>query len=244
MKISINKNSHIPIYFQIQKQIRKAIEKVKIKPGEQLPTERELSSNLGVSRVTIRKAMRGLIMEGLCEKKSGKGIFVADKKLIMNIQNLEGTTQFIKRFGFDIKTSVIDKKIIKSEENLSSKLELVEGSDVLFLKRVRYVKGEPVMLEETYLPLYLFENIEIEDLNRSLYNVLNHKYNIKPARSKGVYNIRISGEKESEILNLKLNTPLLVKKATSYTSEEIPFEYNIAKYRTDKFEFIIDLKSN
>lgn len=243
MNININKNSHIPIYFQIQKKIRNMIEDVSLKPGDQLPTERELSSELGISRVTIRKAMRGLITEGLCEKKSGKGIFVADKKILMNIQTLQGTTSFIRKYGYEINTVVLKKEIVDANENIKSRLEMINSDKVLFLQRVRYVSEEPVIMDETYLSLNKYKNIEEKDFDRSLYSILENNYNIEPFYSKGNYNIRVSGEEESEVLNLKLNTPLLVKRATTFTKEEIPIEYNITKYRTDKFEFIFEAKS-
>lgn len=242
MNINIDKNSQIPIYFQIQKQIRNMIEDISLKPGDQLPTERKLSSDLGISRVTIRKAMRGLITEGLCEKKSGKGIFVAAEKMLMNIKTLQGTTAFIRQLGYEINTKVLKKEILEVSEKIRSKLEMVNSDKVLFLQRVRYVNKEPVILDETYLPLYLYKNIEEKEFDRSLYNILDENYNIEPFYSKGKYNIRVSGEEESEILNLKLNTPLLVKKAIAYTEEETPLEHNITKYRTDKFEFIFESK--
>lgn len=242
MNINIDKNSQIPIYFQIQKQIRNMIEDISLKPGDQLPTERELSSDLGISRVTIRKAMRGLITEGLCEKKSGKGIFVAAEKMLMNIKTLQGTTAFIRQLGYEINTKVLKKEILEVNKKIRSKLEMLNSDKVLFLQRVRYVNKEPVILDETYLPLYLYNNIEEKEFDRSLYNILDENYNIEPFYSKGKYNIRVSGEEESEILNLKLNTPLLVKKAIAYTEEETPLEHNITKYRTDKFEFIFESK--
>jgi len=242
MDINISKNSHIPIYFQIQKQIRNMIEDITLKPGDQLPTERELSSDLGISRVTIRKAMRGLITEGLCEKKSGKGIFVADKKILMNIQTLQGTTSFIKQLGYEINTVVLKKEILDANEKIKSKLEMVNSDKVLFLQRVRYVNEEPVIMDETYLSLDLYEGLEEKTYDKSLYSILEENYNIEPFYSKGKYNIRVSGEEESEILNLKLNTPLLVKKAVAYTKDDIPIEYNITNYRTDKFEFVFESK--
>jgi GntR family transcriptional regulator len=240
LEIMLNKNSHIPIYFQIQKQLREKIENIVLKPGDQLPTERELSAELDVSRVTIRKAMRGLITEGLCEKKAGKGIFVADKKLLMNIHNLVGTTQFIENFGYKLITTVIEQKVIVPTPRIAAKLEMDEGSEALFLKRVRYVREEPVIMDETILPLVLYPDLIDKDFNQSLYSILGKYYQIKAFRAKGSYNIQVSREDESEILNLKLNTPLLIKNTVAYSNEQQPIEYNITKYRTDKFEFIFD----
>ena len=242
--INVNKNSHIPIFFQIQKQIKEKIEKSDLSPGTQLPTERNLSSELGVSRVTIRKAIRGLISEGYCKKEVGKGIFVAENKFITNIHDLEGTSNFIKRRGFDIETEVVEEKIIKSNDMLNSKLELSSSQELLFLKRLRWVKDEPVMLEETYLPLEIFPEIKKYDFENSLYEIIKEEYDVYPDHSKGFFNILMATEKESDLLNIQLNTPLLVKEVTTYTKEDNPFEYNKTIFRTDKFKFIVDSKCN
>jgi DNA-binding GntR family transcriptional regulator len=137
---------------------------------------------------------------------------------------------------------VLKKEILDANEKIKSKLEMVNSDKVLFLQRVRYVNEEPVIMDETYLSLDLYEGLEEKTYDKSLYSILEENYNIEPFYSKGKYNIRVSGEEESEILNLKLNTPLLVKKAVAYTKDDIPIEYNITNYRTDKFEFVFESK--
>lgn len=244
MDINVNKNSHTPIFFQIQKQIKEKIEKYDLSPGTQLPTERNLSSKLGVSRVTIRKAIRGLIAEGYCKKEVGKGIFVAENKFITNINDLEGTSSFIKKHGFDIETEVIEEKVIKSNDMLNAKLELNSKQELLYLKRLRLVNDEPLMLEETYLSLETFPKIKKYNFEKSLYKIIKQEYNVYPDHSNGFFNILMATEKESDLLNIQLNTPLLVKEVTTYTKENNPFEYNKTIFRTDKFKFIVNSKCN
>ena len=238
--ISLNKKSHIPIYFQIQKQIRNKIENSDIKAGTQLPTERELSTKLDVSRVTVRKAVRGLIAEGYCEKKVGKGIFVTNNKIPTNIHSLEGTTEFLKEKGFEIQTQVIKNKVITPNSEIKDKLKLNNKQKALFLKRLRSIKKEPVMLEKTYLPLPLMPEIQKNNFSGSLYEILRTEYNLYPDHAEGHFNILMGTEKESELLNVQLNTPLLIKEAVVYTEDKKIIEYNSTIFRTDKFEFIFN----
>jgi GntR family transcriptional regulator len=242
MDINLNKNGHIPLFFQMQEYFRKKIENNNIKPGTQLPTERELSDELDISRVTIRKAIRGLIAEGLCEKKVGKGIFVSDEKIPINVHKLEGTTNLLNKATNKIKTIENDKKIIEADKMLSNIFDLNEDNKVLYLKRIRFIDNSPVILEHTYLPMYKYPNIEKYDFSNSLYEILEKEFNITPDKSRGSFNILMAKEEEARLLNIQLNTPLLVKKATVFSKEGQAIEYNRSVYRSDKFNFLVDSK--
>jgi len=242
MEISLNKNGHIPLYFQIQEYFRKKIENNEIKPGTQLPTERELSDKLNVSRVTIRKAIRGLIAEGLCEKRVGRGIFVSDEKIPINVHKLEGTTSLLKNTANEMETIVNEKKVITAGEKIADILNLKKSDQILYLKRIRYIDDTPVILEKTHLPLKLFPELDKFDFNQSLYMILKKEYNTYPNKSRGSFNILMAKEEEARLLNLQLNTPLLVKKATIYSRQGIPIEYTDSVYRADQFNFLVDSK--
>ena len=77
MSICVTKNSPTPLYYQIQKQLKQKILDGEYAPNDRLPSERELSEELRVTRVTIRRAIRALVAEGYCVKREGEGIFVA-----------------------------------------------------------------------------------------------------------------------------------------------------------------------
>ncbi|MGM0445185.1 MAG: GntR family transcriptional regulator [Bacillota bacterium] len=242
-EISLNKNSHVPLFFQIQEYFRKKIENTDIKPGTQLPTERELSDQLDISRVTIRKAMRALIAEGLCEKKVGKGIFVSDEKIPINLHRLEGTTDLLKKAGSSMKTVQNHKEVIKTDKKFANLLNIKVNSKILYLKRIRYIDDSPVILEHTYLPLIRYPKLDKYEFNQSLYEILNEKYEVTPKNSRGCFNIIMAKEEEAKLLNLQLNTPLLVKEATVYSEEGTAIEYNKSVYRADKFNFMVDSKT-
>jgi len=238
--MDINRNSPVPVYYQIQNQFRQKIKNEELIPGEKLPSERELSNKLDISRSTIRKAIRGLINEGLCINKQGKGIFVSDDKITININHISGTSSFIQKIGMDIYTKVIEKKII-SDKKINSILDN-EKSELLYLKRVRYINDEPLMLENSYLPLSRFKGLSDENFDKSLYSLLENKYNIKPKSSQGKFDIKIVDEEESKLLNIHLNTGLLVKEVVVFDQDDIPMEFSKTSYRSDKFTFAIDSK--
>lgn len=241
MDIKVNKNSMVPIYYQIQDQIREKIENEELIPGSKLPSERELSSKLDVNRATVRKAMRGLITEGLCEKKVGKGIFIDDEKITMNLHNTSGTTSFINKLGLEIETNLISKKIIDNDKKINTILDN-ENSKLLYIKRVRYINNEPLMLEKTYLPLKRFDGIIDENFNQSLYKILEEKYNIEPNYARATINVKTAQDEESQLLNIQLNSALVEKEVTVFDQNRLPIEYNKTYYRSDKFSFTINSK--
>lgn len=240
MKIDfdINKNSHIPIFFQIQKTIREKIQDNELKPGTQLPTERELCKQLNISRVTIRKAIRGLIAEGYCTNENGKGTFVSKKKLKTNIFDLEGTSDFLTKRGLSFETKVIKDDIILPNDELKDKLGVLDNDKVLYIKRLRIIEKEPMMLEKAYLPLKKYPKLKNKKFNNSLYDILKETYNLYPDHAEGIFEILLAGEDESRLLNIKLNSLLLVKKGLVYTKENKILEYNKTYFRADKFKFV------
>jgi GntR family transcriptional regulator len=236
--MDINRNSPVPVYYQIQNQFRQKIKNEELIPREKLPSERDLSNKLDISRSTIRKAIRGLISEGLCVKKQGKGIFVSDDKITININHISGTSSFITKMGMDIYTKVIEKKVL-SDKKINNILDN-EKNELLYLKRVRYINNEPLMLENSYLPLSRYKGLSNEKFDESLYSLLENKYNVKPKVSQGKFDIKLVDEEESKLLNIHLNTGLLVKEVVVFDEENIPMEFSKTSYRSDKFTFAIN----
>ena len=244
LDIKINKNSPTPTYYQIQKQIRNKIENEEIALGEKLPSERKLSQKINVSRDTIRKAVKNLIAEGYCSKKVGKGIYVSKEKIPFNITNLRGTTSYINKLGLELKTEMIANEIQFPDKLLKSKLNINKKDNVLYLKRIRNINNQPLIMEESFLPLNLFPGLNNMDFLDSLYKILNEKYNTFPDRSKGEINFKLASEAEANFLNVKLNAALLRRKSTVYTKDDLPIEYCVLTCRSDKFNFLYSSNSN
>ncbi|MCL5070472.1 MAG: GntR family transcriptional regulator [Actinobacteria bacterium] len=111
---NIDKSNPTPFYYQIQKKITEAIESNLWKPGELLPSERELSYNFQVSRITTRKALERLMVDGYIRKIKGRGAVISKPRIQEQLFNkLIGTYQDLKEKGFDITNKIMDFKIIK-----------------------------------------------------------------------------------------------------------------------------------
>ena len=238
MEIIINSNSSEPIYHQIYKQLKTSIENKEIKPDERLPTERDLYIKLGVSRITIRKAIKDLVLEGLCYKKKGKGIFVSKEKIFLELETLMGTSNYITSLGIKIRTLVILKKIINSNIQLEEKLNLSKNSKILFLKRIRVIADDPLIMENTHLSLDRMPGLEKFEFTGSLYKILREKYNLFPNYSKGFLVHKLAEEENAKLLNIPLNYPITRKQVVVYSKDNIPIEFITTEYRSDRFKFL------
>lgn len=236
----INKNSSIPAYYQMQRIIRDQIESGMFTRGQQLPSERELSERYDVSRITARKAIRGLINEGLCTRNVGRGIFVAQHKIPMNMTYLEGTTQFFANAGVASTTRLVNIDVVVPPHTIAGHLCIAENASCLRVIRVRYVDDCPVMLERAHVSPAALPLDREAVTGQSLYAAIAAHSGLQPKYARGHFNVVLAGETAAAHLDVPLDFALLEKQTTVYGLDSAPIEYNITTYRTDKFEFIID----
>jgi len=238
LKIKIKDSISLPIYYQIYQQIKEYILNNEIKPGEKLPSERELEKTLGVSRITIRKAIRDLVSEGFCFKKRGNGIFVSPRRIKFEMEAVKGITNRIKSLGMEIITEVISKKILQGNSIFAAYLNVPIKSRILYLKRLRIINREPLIAENTYLPLDRMPKLENNDFTGSLYEIIKKEYDFYPNYAKGSIISKLVSEDNSRLLNLSLNSHVIEKKVVVYTKHNIPIEFVKGFYCSNRFEFI------
>ena len=144
-----------PLPELIAESIRKAIDGGQLQPGEQLPSEPQFASQLGVSRTTLRDAVRILVSESILERRRGVGTFVANNPLINIQEGLEtllGTTELIRKKGYRPGTSDCRWETIAAPDHLAKILELSPGTPLIHLSRTRTANDIPVIHCEEYLP--------------------------------------------------------------------------------------------
>lgn len=237
MEIIINDNSPDPVYYQIYQQLKKRIEDNVLKPGDRLPSERDLSEQLGVHRNTIRKAVQDMISEGFCTKKRGKGIFVSKGKIQVQLHAVQGLSKYLTKRGYSITTRVIQMKVVHQPEDLYEKLQVRKGTSILCLKRLRIIEDEPHVIETAFLSLDRMPGLEKKDLSCSLYKIIQDEYKLFPDHSIGVLRFILADGENARLLNIQLNSPVIEKDVTVYSAKNVPIEYVQAYHRGDRFEF-------
>ena len=123
MKFVLNKNTPIPLYYQLKQWIIEQIERGDLKPGDVIPSERELSEEFEISRMTVRQALTELVNEGKLVRERGKGTFVAEPKISQDLFRLTSFSEDMKSCGMTPGASVIDVTVNTASSVLQKHLK-------------------------------------------------------------------------------------------------------------------------
>lgn len=226
------------LYLQARDMILELINK-QIEPMEKIPSEQKLSEQLGVSRNTIREAIKSLEQEGFLYSRHGVGTFVIGSKesLKTNISTLESSTNIIISQGYQPGTKNVESKVMNQPPSyIRKKLSLTE-EEVFYIERVRTANDESVVYVEDYIPYRLgMERKYQEKYYESLLSFL-ELFDMKIAFSICSIKAVISNERIESKLNLKDQHALLLLRQTHYTNNGIPALYSDSYYLSEKFEF-------
>lgn len=236
--ITINKKLNIPLHVQIENGIRDLIKHEDYINGQLLPTEMELASQLDVSRATIRQAVTKLVNEGLLIRKQGKGTQVAEKQIAGSGIKWKSFSQEMKSLGIEIGNFELHLIRDYAPDSVNDFFVLNEKSRLLQLKRLRGSLEEPFVYFISYFnpKLNLTGN---ENFNEPLYKVINESCGSVASRSEeNIYAIN-ADETLANKLEVEPNTALLKRVRMVYDQNDVPIEYNIGFYRSDKFTYSI-----
>ena len=153
-----------PLYIQLREVIRSKIEEGEYPPGTAIPSENQLAVTYGLNRVSVRSALAALENEGLITAVQGKGMFVNGPKTERDLESLGGYRQTMNERGKDASTRVLVKAAREAGPYYARLLELAPEDQIWFIRRVDYSGGEPVALEEIYIPCQVLPGLEEIDL--------------------------------------------------------------------------------
>lgn len=227
-------------YEKIASYIKNQIMEGKYKANEKLPFEKDLCEKFDASKMTVKKALDLLVMEGLIVKRRGSGTFVKDisQNQIDDITIKNQFTGFTaSNEGHEVDTLLLDFKIIPADETIAEHLKIDEEDFVYLIKRVRFVDEEAIVIEKTYMPLALFPAIKKSDAEKSLYDYIEGKMNFKIQSSHSVVRARKSEKLDREYLKLEADEPVIEVERIGYLDNGKVFEYSFSRHRYDKFEF-------
>ncbi|GAB7388956.1 phosphonate metabolism transcriptional regulator PhnF [Bacillaceae bacterium] len=241
-KVQIDKESPIPIYYQLKNFIKEQIENGIWKPGDMIPSERELSEEFAISRMTVRQAFNELVNEGLLYRKRGMGTFVAKPKVDQKLSKLTNFTSDMLSRGMKPGAKVLALNTIPATKKIAEKLNLREGDHVVELFRLRLADEEPMALERSFLPYAKVSPILEEELeNKSLYELLRNRCNLHLVRAKQTIEISYCNPQDAALLEIAPDTPSLLIERITFTEDGQPVEYVRSYYRADRYKFSIEM---
>lgn len=225
----IDKNSPIPVYYQLKEDILGKISNEEWIPGQCISSERELCEVYGVSRMTIRQAIGELVQEGVLRRVKGKGTFVCDAPFKQ--QDMMSFTEMMKKTNRVLKTQVVEVKEIDTPDRLKNELKL---DRVYKIKRKRIVDNECIAIETVYIPKEYCGELDKEALKGSLFKILESAgYNIHNSESSIVS--LLSNDKYKKEFGVEYDIPLLKISSKTLTDREKLLFIEDSIYRSDKF---------
>lgn len=236
----LNPNNPLPLYYQLQEDIRARIESGEYAPSTALPTEAELSMAYGVSRGTVREALRGLTERGLVEKRQGVGTFVSGKKISEKLPGVYSfsTEMRLRGYGYTVRSEVLNKDYVDPPRRIGTLLQLKEDSKVLRVRRLRYVDEMPFLISISYLPPFI--SIE-DDFTGSIYQLLQTKYNLQVTSGEASIEAGVAEEEEAHLLRMRPNDTVLRICWLGQAMDGQLVEYSEGTYRGDCYRYIVQL---
>ena len=240
---AIYRNSPLPRYYQLKEILRERARSGEWKPGDLIPSERELSEKYGISRMTARQAITDLVNEGLFYREQGKGTFVSERKITQQLIRLTGFTEDIRARGQRPGTRVLSAEMRLADEATAEKLRIDAGTLIFHLQRLRLADGEPLAIELSQITFKGCEKLLEEDLElNSLYRVLETKYGIPLMEADQELEAGLAGNENAQLLKISLGSPVLFTRRVTYTERNQPIEYAKAVYCGNKYTFYTHLK--
>jgi len=242
-KASIDFENRIPYYLQLIDVIKEKIASKAWPEGSQIPGEQDLCEIYSVSRTVVRQALRELDLEGIIDRRKGKGTFIAKPKISEGlVQNLTGFYQDMTERGLKPVTQILLHEVIPASEKVAAQLEIPPGSQVIHLHRLRFINDEPIQLVTSYLPYNVCPKVaDVDFTNRSLYEYLEKECGFTLGRARRSIEAVAAKEAEARLLQIERGTALLMLTSVSYTTDGIAIEYFHALHRGDRSRFDVEL---
>ncbi|MGV0326004.1 GntR family transcriptional regulator [Corynebacterium confusum] len=225
----------LPTYQRIADELRRAIERGQLRPGDRLPAERALVVKYAVSRITVRHALQVLEQDGLVERRRGRGggTFVTTIPPLVQLNRLGGFLPQLRARGMSVTSQVLRRELILAPERVRQPLSLDPGSFAFQVVRLRSVDGTPLLLENSFFPVTVFPDLLDHDLEGSLYELLGQHYGHPPAAKTEVVLPHDPNRTERELLKVPAGHLLLRIKRTALDAEQLPVEYSEDTLRSD-----------
>lgn len=234
----LRRESADPLYVQLKETLVNEIASGRYPVNERLPSERELSDQYQVSRMTARQALLDLAREGLVYTRVGKGTFVAEPKIDQQLRTVTGFSQDMRERGNQPSSRVLEARVIPATPEVAAALRLVPGADVVLISRVRLSDGSPLALENAHLPLELVPNLlQYNFAHESLYRLLKETYHYKLSHAEQTIEAGLAEPNEADLLDLMPPAAVLRIQRLTLQQDGRPLEYVRSTYRGDRYKF-------
>lgn len=219
LRMAIKKSGErVLLYRNIIDGIMHDIDKGCLKSGDRIPSEAEFMNIYKVSRVTVRRAISELTERNILESKRGKGTYVSRAPMRKVIAESSSFTETCRKNGRKASSKVLQISIERPSRKMTQILNLKPEDKILFIKRVRYADGFPVLLEYNYFKPEYLSLVQYDLENQSLCSLLHKDFNVGPMDADITIQVSKATEEEATELNVKQGEPVLLIEELNYES--------------------------
>lgn len=249
--IKIDRASSDPLFLQLkialEKWIQQGLRDGMLSTGNRIPSERDLCENLGISGITVKRALNELQREGVIQRIQGRGSFIVQPpRLILGLERLYSLTSIALERGMRPTRCCLQTLKMPAPSNIAKKLNLEVGDQTAKIVRLRMLDETPLAVDTSYVPLAIFPHILSDDLNEnSLYDLMIRKYGVEPVRAREYFEPTLINDYESQNLGVPVGSAAMLIARIAYDAQDTPIEFNKSVIRGDMCRFYVDmLKEN
>jgi GntR family transcriptional regulator len=206
-------------------------------PGSPAPSERELVSQFGVARMTVRQAMDALVVEGLLERIPGKGTFVARPR--RTASSITSFSEDMARRGMLAESVSLLARREQAGPGVARALNITEGDPVIHWKRLRRADAAPMCLEDAYLNEVLLPGFLQTGMPMSLYEALEQR-GLRPTWAEDSVNADVAGSEEATHLEVEAGSAVLRHSRRALYGEKV-VEVSRTVYRADSYTMWVQI---
>ncbi|HEX5029610.1 MAG TPA: GntR family transcriptional regulator [Gaiellaceae bacterium] len=209
--------------------------------GDAIPSERQLSADFGVSRLTVRAALDDLVREGYLVRRHGSGTFVSEPKIAQEL-TMTSFTDDMRSRGLRPASETLELRTVSAGARLGRLLRVSPSEPVLVAKRLRLADGESMAIETVHIRASQVPGITADDLQEhSLYEILSERFGIVVVGGEQTIEPTVTDEDESAALGVPLHSPAFRFERVTHSQQGEIVEFVESIYRGDRYRLITTL---
>jgi GntR family transcriptional regulator len=209
--------------------------------GHSIPSERQLTGDLGVSRLTVRAALDDLVRDGYLERRHGSGTYVTEPKIAQPL-TLTSFSNDMRRRGMVPGNRTLELTTILAGARLAHRLAVSPDARIVRVKRLRLADSKPMAMEVLHVHEALVPGLTRSDFeDHSFYDLLAERYGIVIASGTQSIEPTVTNEEESEVLGVPLHSPAFLFERTTVSESGRIVEFVRSIYRGDRYRLVADL---